>query len=153
MKYIILVFTLFQLYGCVNKIGPINGCYQTKDEILSACVIDSSLYMMKGNDTMIIYNLSLYSSVNHSKNFLRLYNVNYYKSLSRDGFSNFDIPFKYKYDASFGGDLMALFTDDDQFIIGGYIFYRQIDESSSIIFNRYNNLLMENLDTKMLGTK
>jgi hypothetical protein len=136
------------LLSC-SRISPISGLYQTKDGRLSANVLDSTLFLMIGIDTMIIYDLKIHYTLQEDSNIFRIYHVLYYKSLNRSGYRSFEIPIRFEYDLDFGGTLMVQFKNNDSFYLGGYWFYNQRNENGNKIFDNWNNLYLGNTETKL----
>lgn len=148
MKNIFTIIVIVVFWGCSNA-NPISGCYQTKDKEISATILDSSLFLMIGVDTMIIYDLKYFKEFNFDTTIYRFYNVLFSNTLNSNGYETFDIPVHYRYDSSFGGVLMAEFINEDFFTFGGYNFYRVSGSESEQIFNKWNDLYLHNLQTKL----
>lgn len=125
------------------------GLYQTEDKKISANVLESTLFLMIGTDTMIIYDLKFHLKEIDDNNTYRLYHVLYCNSLNRNGYRTFDMPIQIKPDISNGGTLTALFRNNDSFVFGGYYFERPNIDNYQKIFDNWNNLYLGNTETKL----
>lgn len=148
LKKIWFLMVIFILLSC-SKMSPISGLYQTKDGSLSANVLDSTLFLMIGIDTMILYDLKVRYKIQDDSNTFRIYHVLFNNSLDRTGYKTFDIPLQFEYDLDFGGTLMAHFKNNDSFNFGGYLFYNQKNENSKRIFENWTDLFLGNTETKL----
>jgi hypothetical protein len=148
MKSLLLLLGYVFIISC-SKLSPITGIYQTKDERISANVIDSTLYLMFSADTAVIYNLQIHSQlqINDTTTF-RIYNVVYSKSLNMNGYESFDIPIRFEYKLDFGGTLIASFINNDSFMLGGFYFYKSSQNEAKKIFKNWTNLLTNNTQTR-----
>lgn len=148
MKNIFILFVVVFFLGC-SKESPIAGIYQTKDARLSANVLDSTIYLIIGIDTAIIYDIKIHSVHHLDSITYRVYNVLYNNSLNRNGFESFDIPLKFDYSPTHGGALTASFINDDSFMLGGYVFLRQRGEEEKKIFDSWIDLFTDNIQTRL----
>lgn len=144
--YYSLIIIIF--ISCSEE-SPISGVYQAKDKHLSAAIIDSTLYLMIGADTAIIYNLHIHTELQTENNTYRIYNVVYFNSLNRSGYRSIEIPLKFEYAQDFGGTLIISFVNNDSFIFGGYSFQKARNEEGKKIFDNWSNLIMNNTETKL----
>lgn len=153
MKKLYLILILFIILGCSEN-SPIGGAYLANDNRLSAIIVDSTLYMMIGVDTMIIYKLQIKYDTKHLQDrsdnavIFRTYNVVYSNSLDRDGYRNIELPFVFNhYDQGCGGTLMANFNNNDYFSLGGYRFDRLKNaDTVEKMLNTWSDLLANNTD-------
>lgn len=129
--------------------SPISGDYQTKDGRLSAVVIDSSLFLMIGTDSMVIYDLKIHFESKIDSNTYRLYKVLFNNSLTRRGYESINLPLKLEPNMELGGTLTAIFRNNDSFSFGGHYFTIQRNEKGKAIFENWGNLLIGNQETEM----
>jgi len=146
MKRVFYSLFVLLLISC-SKESPINGLYQSKDGHLSAVIMDSTLFLMIGPDSMFIYELKIHSVVEYKEDTFRFYNVLFRKSLNRSGYELFNIPLAFEYDSLFGGVLIACFHDNNSFGIGGHYLYHQRDSNGGRIFNNWRDLYLNNRET------
>jgi len=146
MKRITLLLLAGLIIAC-SKMSPISANYQTGDGHLSAVVIDSSLFLMIGRDTMIIYDLKIDFTYQRDSNTYRLYKVLFSNSLNRAGYNHFEIPIKLEPDLEYGGTLTVLFINNDSFNFGGVNFQKCRGNNGKEIFDNWLNLLSMNSET------
>lgn len=127
--------------------SPISAGYQTKDGRLSAIVIDSSLFLMIGKDTMIIYDLKIDFTHQRDSDTYRHYKVQFSNSLNRSGYEHFELPIKLEPDFEYGGTLTALFTNNDRLSFGGYYFMKCQGNKGQEVFDNWQDLLHGNRET------
>lgn len=148
MKKILIFLLLMHLIAC-SKESPISGIYRTNDDFLFSVITDSTLYLMKGSDTAIIYDLHKLKEFEIEKNIYRIYNVTFQNSLTRNGFESFDFDIDFEYSSMFGGTLIAFFENNENFKLGGYSFHKQQDVEANRIFDIWQDLLINNLETRI----
>lgn len=130
--------------------SPITGLYETKDKMFSANVLDSTLYLMLSPDSAIIYDLKIHAQIElNDTTTIRIYNVLYGNCLSKIGYGSFKIPLQFEYSDDFGGTLMAIFENNDSFILGGYSLYKPEPSEAQRIFDTWTHLLTKNIETRM----
>lgn len=145
-----LYFVLFiLLFANCSKESPISAVYQSTKDHLSATIIDSTLYLMIGLDTAIIYNLQIHTELQIEENTYRIYNVVYSNSLNRHGYTSIGIPLEFVYSKDFGGTLIASFINNDSFTLGGYSFKRAESDRAKKIFDNWSNLILNNTQTRL----
>lgn len=132
-----------------KKDNPIEGIFICTEHNLSAVIYDSTLFMMHNKDTAILYDLNTY----HIDGELRSYHVNFKNELTfEDGFhsNSFNCPFPFKNDSNlWGGTLMVWFYKEN-FVINGLFFDKVKDsQKAEDIFNKYDNLMMNNKETSL----
>lgn len=147
MRNTIFLISLFVIIGCRNE-NPISGTYKSKDSNINAVVLDSSLFLMKGIDTLIHYDLRIYKTSYLPKEpTIREYNVLFGHCLCHNGFEDFANPFIFKYDSLRGGSLTCFFFDNDILHIGGYNFKRVKDkDEAEKVFLIWGDLYKNNSD-------
>jgi hypothetical protein len=150
MKKIFLLLLPFAI-SCATNTSPITGSYESEDKKFSATVLDSTLYFMLSPDSAVIYNLKLHNQLKLTDSTtIRIYNVLYSDCLTIDGYESFEVPLKFKYSSNFGGTLIAIFENDDSFMIGGISFLKPEPATEHKIFNNLINLLNNNFQTQLL---
>ena len=147
MKKNIIIFLWGLLVLACSRMSPISADYQTKDGRLSAIVIDSSLFLMIGKDTMIIYDLNIDFTQQRDSDTYRLYKVQFSNSLIRSGYEHFELPIKLEPDLEYGATLTALFTNNDYLKFGGYYFMKCQGNIGKEIFDNWQDLLLRNRET------
>jgi len=143
------VSLLTLLSSCSNDTGPISGCYKIKGQEKYAVVIDSTLYLLCGFDSMFTYDLKLNGVCKfNDTTTARLYCIVYSNSLNREGYKDMLCPLKFDFDENFGGLPVALFTNNTSLIFGGYDFEREKD-SAKFIFDKWTDLMTNNTQSKL----
>lgn len=141
--YLSIIFS-----GC-SKISPISGSYEAKDKSMSALVLDSTLFLMFGQDSMIIYELRIYDTFIFDTTINRVHKVLFSGSLTSWGYELFEMTTKLEPDPLYGNTLMAWFENNESFTLGGLNFYRCRPERGREIFRNWENLFLGNFETKM----
>lgn len=148
MYRVCLLILLLFITGC-NKKDPIGGIYQTADGRMSGIVMENTLHLMIGHDTMIIYDLKTDKVFAIDSTVIRTYKALFNSSLNRTGYEPFKIPINLAPDLEYGGTLMVSFTNNDSFRFGGFYFMNPGKEICQEIFNQWEDLYFGNLETKL----
>lgn len=149
ISFSVLIFFLLGI-GCSSRTGPLSGCYKMEDQDKYAVVLDSTLYLMCGNDSASIYDLKYKHLIELNDSLIvRMFGVLYSESLDRRGYGSMECPIVFTTNEFFGGLVMVAFENYDTFYFGGYCFNRQGGKAAEEIFNKWTDLTLNNTQTKL----
>lgn len=138
MNRIIIIIGLFLFVGCSEN-SPISAIYKIKNSNKYAVVLDSTMYLISGYDTSFVYTLSeILTYRKDDTTTLRGYNLKYNYSATRDGCETLECKLKLTGNPYFGGIPMALFCNDNYFILGDYEFKK---DTSKFLFDNWISLV------------
>lgn len=136
------------LWSC-NSDDPFGGVYKMKSDTKYAVVIDSTIYIMCGFDSMFIYDMQIKQKIQFNDSILfAIFDFNFNNSIDRSGYGNIDCPLKFNTNETNGGLPLVIFENNTSFLIGGYEFAR-MEDSAEAVFNKWVDLTMKNNQTQL----
>jgi len=149
-SFSLFLFISITLWSC-NKDDPYGGVYKMKTEKKYAVVIDSTVYIMCGFDSIFFYDMHIKQKIQLSDSMLfTIFHFNYNNSINKSGYENIDCPLKFNTNETNGGLPLLIFENNTSFLIGGYEFERMKD-SAEYVFHKYSYLLTNNTQTILLN--